>query len=124
MARLAIPMVVVELPSFTRAAKGLLGEERISEIVTEIAYDPEAGDLMEGTGGVRKLRFGLDGRGKRGGVRVIYLFHSLEMPTYLITVFAKNVEPNLSKAELNAMGQLVEQIVAHWKERQARARGS
>ena len=98
-----IPTVVEELPSFRRAAKGLLNEEQKTEIVTAISSDPEAGVLLEGTGGVRKRRFGIDQRGKSGGIRVIYFFHDLDMPTYLLTVFAKNDIENLTQAERNQL---------------------
>lgn len=62
---------------------------------------------MEGTGGVRKLRWRKGNRGKSGGVRVIYYFHSEAMPLYLLTVFGKNERANLSKAERNALSALV-----------------
>ena len=62
---------------------------------------------MEGTGGVRKVRFAIGGRGKSGGVRVVYYFHSEAMPVYLLTLFAKNEKANLTKAERNALARLV-----------------
>jgi hypothetical protein len=72
---------------------------------------------MEGTGGVRKLRWGLGGQGKSGGVRVIYYFHSETMPLYLLTLFAKNERANLSKAERNDLADLVDILVQAWFER-------
>ena len=78
---------------------------------------PVDGDLIEGTGGVRKLRWGRDGRGKSGGVRVIYYFHSEAMPLYLLTMFAKNERANLSKAERNELAGLVDLLVQIWLER-------
>jgi hypothetical protein len=62
---------------------------------------------MQGTGGVRKLRWARGGRGKSGGVRLIYYYHSEAMPLYLLTVFAKNERANLSKAERNGLAKLV-----------------
>ena len=82
-----------------------------------MAAQPAAGDLIEGTGGVRKLRWARDGRGKSGGVRVIYYFHSGAMPLYLLTMFAKNERANLSKAERNELAKLVEMLVRIWLER-------
>lgn len=78
---------------------------------------PKAGDLIEGTGGIRKLRWGRSGRGKRGGVRVIYYYHSELMPLYLLTLFAKNKQDNLSKAERNELAKLLDILVAAWIER-------
>jgi len=114
-----LPMVVYELPTFRRSAKRLLDEDQVDEIVLAIATDPEAGDILEGTGGVRKRRFGLDARGKSGGVRVIYYFHGFDMPAFIITVFAKNEASNLTKAEANAMRAVVDQIVSGWRSRTA-----
>ncbi|MEJ1958612.1 MAG: type II toxin-antitoxin system RelE/ParE family toxin [Nitrosomonadales bacterium] len=66
---------------------------------------------------MRKLRWGRGGRGKSGGVRVIYYSHSELMPLYLITLFAKNEQDNLSKTERNELGKLVNILVAVWIER-------
>jgi hypothetical protein len=75
--------------------------------VTYLAVRPKAGDLMQGTGGVRKLRWARGGRGKSGGVRVIYYFHSEAMPLYLLTVFGKNDRANLTPTERNEMAEIV-----------------
>ena len=77
------------------------------EVVEYLAANPRAGDLMQGTGGVRKLRWARAGRGKSGGVRVIYYFHSDVMPLYLLTAFGKNERSNLSKAERNGLAGLI-----------------
>ena len=67
--------------------------------------------LLAGTGGVRKLRWAREGRGKSGGVRVIYYFHSERLPLYLLTIFGKNEKANLTKAEANALSKLVKLLV-------------
>ena len=69
---------------------------------------------MEGTGGVRKLRWGRGAQGKSGGVRVIYYVHSNLMPLYLLTIFAKNERANISKSERNEMAELVDLLVQIW----------
>ncbi len=76
-----------------------------------VAAFPKAGDLIRGTGGVRKLRWRRGGKGKSGGVRVIYYFHSERMPLYLLTVFAKNEREDLSQAECNDLASLVDTLV-------------
>lgn len=76
-----------------------------------------AGSLIEGTGGVRKLRWAREGMGKRGGVRVIYYVHSEAMPLYLLTMFAKSERAKLSKAERNELAGLVDLLVHSWFER-------
>lgn len=75
-----------------------------------MARNPECGEIMAGTGGVRKVRVALEGRGKSGGARVIYYFHSERLPVFALTVFAKNEKTNLSPAERNAMAAIVKAI--------------
>ncbi len=66
---------------------------------------------MQGTGGIRKLRWGRGGRGKSGGVRVIYYYHDARIPLFLLTIFGKNEQANLSQAERNELAKLVELLV-------------
>lgn len=110
-------ITVAELPEYIRRAAQLLSETERRDVVDYLAAHPKAGDLMAGTGGIRKLRWGRGGRGKSGGVRVIYYVHSERMPLYLITVFAKNEQANLSKAECNELAGLVDLLVNMWLER-------
>jgi hypothetical protein len=65
-----------------------------------------AGDLVQGTGGIRKLRWGLEGRGKRGGARVIYFYHDDAMPLFALTAYAKNERADLSQQDRNDFRQL------------------
>lgn len=108
-------LTVAELPEFIRTADKLLAESERLDIIRYLAERPKAGDLMEGTGGVRKLRWGRGGQGKSGGVRVIYYFHDEAMPLYLLTLFAKGDQSNLSKAERNELADLVQILVQIWK---------
>ncbi len=110
-------LTVAELPEYLRAAGKLLSEADRRAVVDYLAAHPKAGDLIEGTGGVRKLRWARGGRGKSGGVRVIYYVHSDAMPLYLLTMFAKNERANLSKAERNELAGLVDLLVQIWLER-------
>jgi hypothetical protein len=110
-------LTVAELPEYQKRANRLLSEEDRRAIISHLAAHPKAGDLIEGTGGVRKLRWGRDGRGKSGGVRVIYYVHSDTMPLYLLTMFAKNERANLSRAECNELAGLVNLLVQIWLER-------
>ena len=98
---------VAETPEYLRCAARLLPAADRSAIVVFRAAQPKAGDLVQGTGGVRKLRWGRGGRGKSGGVRIVYYHHSEAMPLYLLTVFGKNEKANLSKAERNELAKLV-----------------
>lgn len=98
---------IAETPEYLRCAARLLAAADRSAIVVFLAAQPKAGDLMQGTGGVRKLRWGRGGRGKSGGVRIVYYHHSDAMPLYLLTVFGKNEKANLSRAERNELAKLV-----------------
>ena len=110
-------LTVAEVPEYIRRSAKLLTEEERRDVVDYLATHPRAGDLIQGTGGVRKLRWGRQGRGKSGGVRVIYYFHSEAMPLYLLTLFAKNERANLSNAERNELAALVDMLVAAWMDR-------
>ena len=109
-------LTVAETQEYIRRAEKLLSEDERREIVSYLALHPKAGDLIEGTGGIRKLRWARGGRGKSGGVRVIYYVHSELMPLYLLTLFAKNERANLSKAERNDLAELVDVLVSAWLE--------
>jgi hypothetical protein len=108
-------LTVAELPEFIRAADKLLTEAERQDVIRYLAQHPKDGDLLEGTGGIRKLRWGRGGQGKSGGVRVIYYFHDEAMPLYLLTLFAKGDKTNLSKAERNELAELVGLLVQLWK---------
>lgn len=106
---------VAELPSYVRLADKLLSEEERQDLIDYLAEHPKAGDIMEGTGGVRKLRWRRGGQGKSGGVRVIYYYHDDFMPLYLLTLFAKGDKANLTKAERNELADLVDVLVGIWR---------
>ena len=112
-----IMITIAEVPEYIRQAEKLLTPEERQDIVSYLSAHPRSGDLIEGTGGIRKLRWGRGGRGKSGGVRVIYYYHSEVMPLYLLTLFAKNEQANLSKADRNGLAKLVDVLVETWIER-------
>ena len=108
---------IAELPTYMRLAEKLLSVEERQDLINYLAEHPKSGDIMEGTGGVRKLRWRRGGQGKSGGVRVVYYFHDDLMPLYLLTLFAKGDKVNLTKGERNELADLVEALVDAWKER-------
>jgi len=75
-------------------------------LVDYLAHNPTAGELVPGTGGVRKLRWALEGRGKRGGARVIYFYHSADIPLFALTAYAKNERADLSHKDRNDFRRL------------------
>ncbi|TCM17222.1 RelE toxin of RelEB toxin-antitoxin system [Novosphingobium sp. PhB165] len=80
--------------------------EEMAAVVTLIAQNPKAGDIMPGCGGARKLRVAKPGKGKSGGYRVITYFAGDDVPTFMITVFGKNEKANLTKDERNKLALL------------------
>lgn len=105
------PVSVVETPEFLSATRKLMDDEGRAALVNYLAHNPTAGDLIQGTGGVRKLQWRLEGRGKRGGARVIYFYHNADLPLFLLTAFAKNVRADLSQADRNEFRRLTKLLV-------------
>ncbi len=110
----------IEVPLFTKRWKEIgLGEEELTKLQVLLLKDPESGPVMEGTGGIRKVRFPISNRGKSGSVRVCYTdFEEYEV-TYLITAFSKNEKENLTNEEKNVLKKLVKSL----KEEAAKNRG-
>jgi hypothetical protein len=104
-------VTVAELPEYIRQSAALLSDTERQEIIDYLSSYPKAGDIMQGTGGIRKLRWARGGRGKSGGVRVIYYYHDERIPLYLLTLFGKDEKTNLSKAERNELAKLVAVLV-------------
>ncbi len=100
------PIIVVETPEFLSATRKLMSEEERAVLVDYPVHNPAAGDLIQGTGGVRKLRWELEGRGKRGGARAIYFYHSADIPLFALTAYAKNERADLSQKDRNDFRQL------------------
>jgi len=94
---------VVETPAYLSRAAKIMSEAERTEVVDMLAAAPTAGVLIRGTGGLRKLRVALAGRGKSGGARVVYWFHSRGYPAVLLWAFAKNEADNLTAAQRNAL---------------------
>jgi hypothetical protein len=99
-------ITVAETPLFLRQAADVWDEDEHVEFVNFIAADPEAGDVIPDSGGVRKVRWRRSGTGKRGGVRVIYFYHDGSRPLYLLLVYAKASREDLSPAEKQIVRKL------------------
>lgn len=98
----------VRLPEFEKQCKSIgLSEDDIMAIENALLSNPSVGNVIQGTGGIRKFRFPLPNRGKSGGGRVIYVDFAFYEKIYLLTVFAKSETENLTKAERNELNALV-----------------
>jgi len=105
---------IVELPEFLRRSDRLLSESERLSIINYLASHPASGDRMQGTGGIRKLRWSAQGKGKSGGVRIIYYYHNESMPLFLLTVFGKGEKSNLSKNERNELAKFTSLLVSNY----------
>jgi hypothetical protein len=102
------------MPEFLAATRKLMDEDGRAALVDHLARNPTAGDLIQGTGGVRKLRWGLKRRGKRGGARVVYFYHHAAMPLFLLTAYAKNARADLSQEDRNGFRQLTKLLAENY----------
>jgi mRNA-degrading endonuclease RelE of RelBE toxin-antitoxin system len=92
-------IAVVETPVFLRQAQDVWEDTDREAFVDFIAWNPEVGDVIPETGGVRKVRWSRSGTGKRGGARVIYFYHNTNRPVYLLMVYAKSRRDDLTPDE-------------------------
>jgi hypothetical protein len=102
-------------PSYSRAAEKLFSNEEREAIVVMVSSDPECGDLIQGTGGFRKVRVGRGGLGKRGGARVVYILRNERFPIFLVAAYGKNEKENLTKAERNELARMADAIFERYR---------
>lgn len=113
-------LTVVETRAFSADVDRLMTKEEVRALTFHLAAHPDAGDLLAGSGGARKVRWAGLGRGKSGGFRVITFFHDWTMPVFLLAIFGKNERSNLSRAETNALKTMLAQIVEQYAARKRR----
>ena len=101
---------VAETPTFTRQASKLFTEDEKGELIDFLAANPLAGDVIPGTGGVRKLRFQTSGSGKRGGGRVLYYYLDEDIPLYALLAYAKSAQTDLTPEERRSVATLAASI--------------
>jgi hypothetical protein len=98
----------IETRLFTRLVDEYMSDDEYLELQAALAQDPEAGAVIPGSGGIRKLRWGLSGRGKRGGLRVIYYLRSQQGVIWMLTMYPKNVAENIPVHVLRRIRQEIE----------------
>ena len=101
------PMAVVETEEFLNRARAVLTETERADLVAYLGASPEAGRLVPGTGGLRKIRWGTAGRGKRGSARVIYYYYNRSSPLFALDIYAKNEKASLSEADKRGLKRLL-----------------
>jgi len=116
----APPITVAESKLFTRQAAQLLSASERAELIDFLACNALAGDVIQGTGGIRKLRFAAQGKGKSGGVRVIYYYLEDDLPLYALLLYGKGEKADLTPGEREAVARMAAGIKAAWKARRSR----
>ena len=110
----------VELPFFQKKWKSLgLSDKDLKRLQEELIADPKVGAVMQGTGGIRKMRFAFEKRGKSGSIRVIYVDFEIYEKIYLITAYPKNEKDNLTQDERNELKQMIQILERQLKENEA-----
>lgn len=104
-----------ELPGFTKECLSVASDEELRQFQLELAASPEAGDLIQGTGGLRKVRFKLAGRGKSGSARVIYLWLPHVSVIVLFHFYTKQSKANLSADDKKALRAATQIIKDHYQ---------
>ena len=107
----AIDITVLQLPKFKAEATELIGADGIEAIAVYLIVHPDAGDVIPGAGGARKLRWAARGKGKRGGARIVYVYVVVAARIYLVRCYAKSVKTDLTADEKKELRQ----IAAHLK---------
>lgn len=108
---------VVETPSYLADAERTMTEAERAAVIDTLATNPAHGVLIKGTGGLRKMRTGLQGRGKRGGGRVVYWFHSEGYPVVLLAMFAKNEASDLTASERAALRRIADALLDDFRKK-------
>lgn len=110
---------MIEFAGYRRRASELLTAGQRDAVIDMVAYEPTCGcgDVIPGSGGLRKVRIGRDGIGKRGGTRVIYYFYNENFPILLLALYAKNEKGDLTTAEKREFAASMREIVRQWKEK-------
>jgi len=109
-------LTFIETKIFSKRIAGLLSDDEIASFQSELAENPEKGPVIEGTGGLRKVRWGLRQKGKSGGLRVIYLYLKMRNLIYLVFVFSKDESEDLTPSQKKQLKAIVDAIKQEHKE--------
>ena len=101
-------MVIIETSVFTKQIQKLLTDEEYQQLQAELINRPDLGVVIPGGGGLRKTRWAAQGRGKRGGTRVIYYWAVVHNQLLMLLIYPKNVQDDLTSAQLKILRQIVE----------------
>ncbi len=114
-------LTIIEFPAFLSQVGSLIKPVERDELITFLARQPDAGEEIPGTGGVRKLRWAGMGKGKRGGLRVIYYFYNETVPLFLLTVYGKSNQEDLNPEQKKKMAALAKVLKEECKNKGAKS---
>jgi hypothetical protein len=106
-------MIFVESPQFTREITELMGDDEYRLLQAALLANPEAGPVIVGSGGLRKIRWSLPGRGKRGGARMIYYYWAVRSRIYLLYAYSKSARGDLTRQQIRALAALMQREVGN-----------
>ena len=101
-------MKIIETSFFTKKINTLFSDDEYRNLQNELILNPEKGNIIRGSGGLRKIRYGTSGRGKSGGVRIIYYWIKNKEIILLLLIYPKNEQDNLTPSQLKILKSLVE----------------
>ncbi len=108
-------MLFIETPTFTKLLTNLINDDSYSKLQETLTLNPDVVDLIHGSGGLRKIRWSLPGKGKRGGVRVIYYWKTEKEQIIFLLIYPKSVQDNLTNKQLKILKQIVEEELSNGK---------
>ncbi len=101
-------MVIIEAPLFTKLISGIMSDDDYRLLQDAIMEQPEIGNIITGSGGLRKVRWGIDGKGKRGGARIIYYWVTEDDQIYMLYIYKKSEQADLKPDQVAVLKQIVE----------------
>src|ERR1700731_4096685 len=105
-------MLIVETPVFPRRVLKLLSDENYCSLQKVLVADPEVGNLIRQSGGLRKIRWSVRGRGKRGGIRIIYYWAAAQETILMLLIYRKNEQDDLTPEQLRILKRMIEEEFA------------
>jgi len=118
------PLEIVETDGFAKDARKLFTDEELGALHQHFGTFRELGNVISGSGGLRKARWSAQGKGKRGGARVIYYYGGDRMPIFMIAIYTKSEKSDMTKAELKVATKLVDTLRQQYRSKNPEARES
>ena len=106
---------IVELPEFIKKSDKILSDDEKNNLIYYLSLHPKSGVILKGTGGIRKLRWASKGKGKSGGLRIVYFYYNADLPLFLLTLFSKGEKANINNTERNELSKLTAVLISNYE---------